>query len=458
LQYFKPTFVVGMFSALIISSSIISCSGSTGGSFSSGSNNPNNIVTQAISISPISGEAPLSVTVNANASTLDITDSISSYEWDFGDGSSTVTSATPPAHIYTNSNSYTVTLTVTTIDGSQFSFSDKVHVMPTISNSTATIPGGHTFLDNFNYTVNRTTTPSDSSGTNNPFTSTGDWSRAKAENISGSHLGYLYTVNQIPGYQGTFPGYNSTRVLAIEAVPGSMGGQSDFYLQYGQENGPTNAVPADVWFQFWIYTARYNDPADQNDQISAFGPRFKFIYPCNVAYPCSPGNANNSYVPEFHWLNTFGSTTSEPLWYNLGNEDISQLYITTIGPSDHPSNNVNTIVYSGPTTPPENDFKIGQQTVSENIMPNRWTLVTIHYDTSTTAGTFEAWFRPLGGTEVKVAEWISGSTPDFTWTVINPSGHSVFRIPTTMELYDSWIYVDDFVMATARSQLPVYPY
>ena len=69
-----------------------------------------------------------------------------------------------------------------------------------------------------------------------------------------------------PGYSGSFPGIDSTRVLAIEARPGSLGSQTDFYLQFGDENAPQGSVPADVWFQFWIYPNYYDDPAGINDQ------------------------------------------------------------------------------------------------------------------------------------------------------------------------------------------------
>jgi hypothetical protein len=107
-----------------------------------------------------------------------------------------------------------------------------------------------------------------------------------------------------------------------------------------------------------------------------------------------------------------------------------------------------------------NRFKIGQTDLSENLTPNRWTLVKIHYDTSDTSGTFEAWMKPLNGSWVKVAEWIDGVTSDFSWTIPadEVGGHRVFRMPTTIDDVDSWIYLDDFAMATLEANLPGYPY
>jgi hypothetical protein len=60
---------------------------------------------------------------------------------------------------------------------------------------------------------------------------------------------------------------------------------------------------------------------------------------------------------------------------------------------------------------------------------------------------------------VKVAEWIDGNTPYFSWDIPSDGigGHRVFRIPTTMDDFDSWIYLDDFAMATSEADLPVYP-
>jgi hypothetical protein len=108
--------------------------------------------------------------------------------------------------------------------------------------------------------------------------------------------------------------------------------------------------------------------------------------------------------------------------------------------------------------PDYNQFKLGQTNVGENLTPNRWTLVKIHIDTSTTSGSYEAWLKPLGGSWVKVAEWIDGVTPDFSWIIPadDVGGHRVLRMPTTINDVDSWIYLDDFAMATSEADLPVY--
>ena len=80
------------------------------------------------------------------------------------------------------------------------------------------------------------------------------------------------------------------------------------------------------------------------------------------------------------------------------------------------------------------NWKLGHTSLDEHIAANRWQLMKLHMDTSTTSGKFEAWLRPLGGKTVKVAEWIDGVTPDFAWKipVDKVGGYKVFRIPTTI--------------------------
>jgi hypothetical protein len=79
---------------------------------------------------------------------------------------------------------------------------------------------------------------------------------------------------------------------------------------------------------------------------------------------------------------------------------------------------------------------------------------------------YEAWLSPLGGRPVKVAEWMDGVTPDFSWRIPaeRVGGYRCFRMPTTIGSFgqrardnqDCWIYLDDFAMASAEDGLPKY--
>lgn len=183
--------------------------------------------------------------------------------------------------------------------------------------------------------------------------------------------------------------------------------------------------------------------------MSLVDARNKFIYPCNGMYPCHTGL----------WLMGMVDHNTQYDWFSLGSPSSEGAFI---------SNTAN--VFEGISTVTcmdgdlSNCHQLGHTDRSERIVPNRWTLVKIHIDTSTESGRYEAWMRPAGGAWTKTAEWIDGVTPNFTWR-INPEwvgGHRTFRMPTTMGRasgsgYDSWYYLDDFAMATAESALPVYP-
>jgi len=308
-------------------------------------------------------------------------------------------------------------------------------------------PQGLIFFDNFEYDVGR----------NDPnaatlFQQQGLWTGAKTEykpdllipDADGAN-GFLYTTTSIPGYSGGFPGGTSSRVLVMEARPGTEGNQTDFYLEYGDGENPAydNTIPGNVWFQFWIYINNYGD------QMSRVDARNKFIYPCNGSYPCQTGKwlislVDSSYVP--HWLSLGSPSRDGAFFMNAANTSAGIAVVT----------NTNTVSY-------DDRYKLGHTDISERVATNRWTLVKIHVDTSTPSARYEAWMRPLGGGWTKVVEWIDGVTPGFTWTMsaVHVGGHRTFRMPTTMGRangsgYDSWYYMDDFAMAVSEAALPQY--
>jgi hypothetical protein len=309
------------------------------------------------------------------------------------------------------------------------------------------VPPGLIFFDGFEYEVQR-----DQRNERPAFISQGKWSGVKSENSRGrGALGYLYTVDRIPGYQGRFPGRNSNRVLAMEGRQGTFKNQTDFYLQYGGNRDDGRTVPGDVWFQFWLYVNYYDDPQDKEDQLSGFGRGFKFIYPsANGAYPTHP-----------LWLFTLGTSSHVTL------KDRDKSFYEEVAAHDLL---LSLITESGAEikkAQPWDRWKLGQTGLDGRIAANRWTLVKLHFDTSTPSGKYEAWLKPLGGKQVKVAEWIDGVTKDFTWKVPaeKVGGYRCFRMPTTIGSFgerakdnkDCWMYLDDFTMASREAALPEYP-
>lgn len=293
------------------------------------------------------------------------------------------------------------------------------------------------FMDGFEYHIAR-----DNENGRRIFIDNG-WSGAKAVNLTGSHAGYLYTVDRIPGYTGKFPGKNSKYVLAVEGRPSLFNTQTDFWLQYGYGKGG-DKIPGDVWFQFWMYINYYDDPKDKEDQLSHFGMKGKIIYPTKEGYPTRSGL----------WMLGCCSFSYEPYGKDLG-DATTDIYMHL---ADYEYMNVQH--RSG-----KRRWKIGQTDLSERIGPNKWILVKLHIDTSTTSGKYEQWLKPLGGEWTKTAEWIDGVTPFFEWKIpaSEVGGHRAFRMPTTFnncrkrnKNCDFWLYIDDFVMSDSEASLPKY--
>ena len=289
-------------------------------------------------------------------------------------------------------------------------------------------------LDRFEYDAPRDAT------TDAPFRAAG-WHGAKATPWSGTGAGgYIYTTTSIPGYAGAFPG-GGTRVLALEARPTLSGGQTDFYLQLGNESTP-GKIPGDVWIQFWVY------PQDHapSGQRSRHGNRNKFLYLSRQTYPSH----------DHQWMASATTSTYNPL--NLGHAGpyTPGFHITVSSASGG-----STLRYSGPNADPDTSSSIGPQRREGYIPPNRWTLVKMHF---TPAGSWEMWIRTQATAWVKVADYRDG-VGGLTWQVptAQASGHHMLRMPTTVghasdpsQGFDYWLYLDDFVIARTDAALPVY--
>ena len=78
-------------------------------------------------------------------------------------------------------------------------------------------------------------------------------------------------------------------------------------------------------------------------------------------------------------------------------------------------------------------------------------------------GVYEVWMRLRNQPWKKIAEWLGGKTPHFTWPLLRQAadGSKTFRMPTTVggvsrDWADYWIYLDDFAVAARETDLPVY--
>lgn len=266
--------------------------------------------------------------------------------------------------------------------------------------------------------------------------------------------GYIYTSDTVLGYEGPMPG-SGDRVLVLETLPSTLGFytpeftpgamQTDLFLQLGDPLGSTDYIPADVWFQFWVYhTAGLTGSMERQN---------KFLYVCRSFYPCTLDENGES---QYEWMFLDGTTSSNPHWDELGVDGtmINRSYFTARAPR---------AIWA------EEPYAMTHMGSNEQLLPLeglQWYLVKIHFDTSNPYGVFEMWITPRGGEEVKVAEWLGGRTPGFMWVVINNEGHSVLRLRTTNGgkypwqyyplSYDITYYIDDFTMAAHEADLPRY--
>lgn len=314
-----------------------------------------------------------------------------------------------------------------------------------------TVPPGVLFFDDFDYTVTRAAAANDADGpvqfvNQGPWAAYKDW-RTGQESAGG----YLYTVDSVPGYDGPLPG-GPGRTLCIECLAGSgLTGspirETDFYLQMFPEDGAEGALPADVWFQYWMFTN--DNPAVS--QESRFDNGSKWLYPSRVGYPVP--------VEEVAWLLSRSARSGEK-----GDASAWDTVNTNSGES-YPVVYSDALVVNPFGDDPNN---VGRNVSTQVIPPNQWVLVKVHLDLSGPQGAWEEWQRPMNGSWTKTAEWIGGVTPGFSWPLSanDNLGHKCLRFPTTMRWRDygggdirggdSWTYKRSFAMAGSEADLPTY--
>ena len=303
--------------------------------------------------------------------------------------------------------------------------------------------------DPFEYVVER-----DKPGASALFAEHGPWNGAKTyqDGRTGAK-GYVYTTDTIPGHAARFPGRNSKRVLCLEALPHKLRGQTDFYLQYGSQKGPLGQVPANVWFQFWIYINRSGRQV--SDIVGG-----KFIYPSrDGVYPAT--NRNSQRGNCYHWLFSLSSWSKEPFGVKGAK---GQGFFANRPPNAD---------FKAASEYPTNRDKLGPNVGKASgftLNPNRWYLVKVHIDTSGKSflvpagqGAYEVWMRQKDQPWIKTSEWLGGKTRNFTWPLLPQAsdGNKTFRIPTTVggttrNWANYWVYLDDFTVATREASLPVY--
>lgn len=298
-------------------------------------------------------------------------------------------------------------------------------------------PGNPLFFDDFGYTLNRV----DTFATKLAAVQAAGWSYMKDNNLSDGAKGYLYTASSIPGYSGTIPG-SSGRVLVVEREAEDGDGNGDLWLGYGDYADAATeaeaAIPSTLWLQYWQRT----DPGTP-------APNGKLWYPI-PAYPGTrtgyPGSAD-----EMPWFMTMGTSTLDPDGSSGTSPSFADGYTYRLeaNRSDRTS------------WPAYNQWKLGPNLVSGDAMfmhPGTFYLHKMYFNTSGPTGRWEWWKRALGVMEwTKMAEFIPGVTPNFTWNTIpqERNGFRYMKWPVTSTPANTF-QITDICWAAAEADLPVY--
>jgi len=246
---------------------------------------------------------------------------------------------------------------------------------------------------------------------------------------------------------------NGVSVMLINPRPDDDGIQTDVWVGTGETDtvDPETFWPADAWIQMKVENIHTQERPSW--YILNNG---KFIYPANelnAAGGMFPGHppyiialSSGSWEPyhEFH------GTVQDSFYFTFsmkGNNDASFTGSTMFPDEPEPAKNL------GP-----------QDVVNGRVTPNEEVVVTFHIDVSGDQGIFEQWMQREGQEPVKVAEWIGGVTPGFTWDTTTEIGIKQFRMPTTVNdigvagdgVGNYWMQMEYFAIGSTSTDLP-YP-
>lgn len=303
-----------------------------------------------------------------------------------------------------------------------------------------TVPGtpqvGLVFSDGFDYVVNKF----DSAETKVARFSAAGWSGLKDEQTRpGGANGYLYTRTDAPGC-GPAPG---GRMLTLEGLPRSLGGQTDFYLQLG--NGVAGSIPARLFVQFDLCMSRAG--AEMSDVASAHDKLLYPLFGTRDGYPMS--------ALDVAWLQNISTYAYRGRTMISQPEPGAFTFMNSATPgSDGPRAVIADQVDSGAgsmMTP-----NVGDQW----IRPNRWYTVRFLFDVSGPQGIHRIWVAGLGQPFVLIADFTGGVTPGFTYNTasLDRLGAKFLRIPTTWGNVtgggpDRWMNIDNLRLATSEDAL-----
>ncbi|MFZ5552160.1 MAG: PKD domain-containing protein [Bacteroidota bacterium] len=291
-----------------------------------------NPVTPAMSISDSTGCAPFNTNFMTPASS-----GISSWIWDFGDGSTA--SFTSGTHTYSNPGTYTVTLTITTLDGCQYSSvnANAIEIpapaipMFTLSNNNGCAPLAVSFTNqsqnavsyNWDFGTSNYSTqvnPTYTYGGQGNFTVT-----LHAFNSAGCES--VYAMPNAVSTTRPYAAFTAANVAGCGPLTVSFGNQTTGATQYlwyfGDGTTSTQATPSHTYSLPGTYTvslvatsaAGCRDSVAQAGVINVFNPAAGYVTP-PVTASCVPYtvafNDNSPGATGYLWDFGDGTTSTLP--------------------------------------------------------------------------------------------------------------------------------------------------
>lgn len=278
--------------------------------------------------------------------------------------------------------------------------------------------------------------------------------RYDSDFVTAPDISYLQVASSVPGSSASLPSGN--RILKSRVYTATVQGDVELAIGDSSSAAYNGYIPADVWFQVALYI---NNTGSEVTNITANRP-MKFWYPCtNGAYPCQSGGSYNYFL-----LQTIKNTSGAPFCdTSLNSVTDGSMYLFLR--DNDPTNSSPAWAGNGPVCGLPDNY-LGQTSLTEYIRPGRWNIIKVHANfTSASGANFEAWIAPLGGSFTKVMNWISGTTIEgynFTWTYSAGDGsHRAVALLTSHPVnvstgVDSYMYLDDYYVATSEADLPVY--
>ncbi len=293
-----------------------------------------------ITASPTSGKAPLAVQFTSTS-----TGTISSYQWNFGDG--WTSTAQNPSHTYSTAGTYTATLTVTGPGGSSTKTTSIATYTPPVANITASPTSG-----NVPFAVQFTST---STGTISSYQwNFGDGSTSTAQNPSHTYtIAVTYTVTLTV----TGPGGTSTKTITITAKPAapvanitasptlgkaplpvqftstSTGTISSYQWNFGDGSTSAAQSPSHTYTTAGTYTVTltvtgFGGTSTKTTSITAYTPPIANITASptsgNAPLPVQFTSTSTGTISSYQWNFGDGSTSADQWNFGDGSTSAAQ--------------------------------------------------------------------------------------------------------------------------------------